>query len=304
VAGDLIPPPSPAGKPPPDPEGEPLGTARLEPATHPAADAAPRASAGRPAPAPFRGRFGFVWGALAGIAVCAAGLLALLVVTGRSQDGPVLAPNWSAWEPDTSQMTEGAEAIASRVGLQYKLEGGEQLVQVRSSALELGGEEIGVAVRPLGGGLELLQGEGLLYILNGLGPNGRVASGAPSKERGRLLLREALELALYSFRYLDDVTMVAVLLPQTADQAAAGAGRQAATQQTRAVFYRPGDLLEQLQVPLDRTLSPRTPTPTTMADAEADRVDDLTLRNLFLASIQPLEADRNYLVLVEPDTVE
>ena len=41
-----------------------------------------------------------------------------------------------------------------------------------------------------------------------------------------------------------------------------------------------------------------------MAPAEAKRVDDLTLRNLFLASVQPLEADQNYLVLVEPDTIE
>ena len=41
-----------------------------------------------------------------------------------------------------------------------------------------------------------------------------------------------------------------------------------------------------------------------MTTAEAKRVDDLTLRNLFLASIQPLEAEENYLVLVEPDTIE
>jgi len=74
--------------------------------------------------------------------------------------------------------------------------------------------------------------------------------------------------------------------------------------QTNAVFYRPGDLLEQLQVPLERTLSPRTPRPSTMTKEEAERVDDLTLRNVFLASIQPLQADRSYLVLVEPDTVE
>jgi hypothetical protein len=80
------------------------------------------------------------------------------------------------------------------------------------------------------------------------------------------------------------------------------AGEQ--TQQTRAVFYRPGDLLEQLQVPLDETLSPKTPTPTSMTTTESKRVDDLTLRNLFLASVQPLEAEENYLVLVEPDTVE
>jgi hypothetical protein len=298
VACDLIPPPSPAGRPPPDPVLEPPAqveaTAGLEP---PPAEAAARGT-----PAPFRSRFGFVWGALAGIAVCAAATFVLLI-TGSGDSGPKLAANWSSWEPETSRMVEGAQEIADHVGLQYKLDGGEQLVSVRSSALELGGEPIGVAVRPSGSEIQFLEGEGLLYILNGLGPSGR-PSGKPTKARARLLMREALELALYSFRYLDDVTMVAVLLPQTAEQAQANASGAAAAPQTNAIFYRPGDLLEQLQVPLDRTLSPKTPQPSTMTRAEAERVDELTLRHLFLASIQPLRSDMNYLVLVEPETVE
>ena len=296
MAGDLIPPPSPARR--TDPEADPKATAELEEAVQLAAEAA--AGPASQGPAPFRSRFGFVFGVLAGLAICAAGALALLI--GNSpESGPALAKNWSPWEPETSRMAEGAQDIAEHVGLQYKLDGGDQLVQISSSPLELQGEEIGVAVRPQGSALELLEGDGLLYILNGLGPNGTVATGKPSKKRGRLLMREALELALYSFRYLDDVTMVAVLLPDTPP--AAG---QATTQesQRRAVFYRPGDLLAELQVPLDQTLSAKTPTPTTMAPAEAERVDSLTLRNLFLASVQPLEADRNYLVLDEPDSIE
>jgi hypothetical protein len=296
VAGDLIPPPSPAGRPPPEPEVEPP----------PQVEAAAQLEAPPPAtraPAPFRSRFGFVWGALAGIAAAAVATFAVLVAA-PGESGPQLAPNWSPWEPETSRMVEGAQDIADHVGLQYKLDGGEQLVSVRSSALELGGEPIGVAVRPSGGEIQFLEGEGLLYILNGLGPNGRLPTGKPSKERGRLLMREALELALYSFRYLEDVTMVAVLLPQTAEQAEANAGGAAAAPQTNAIFYRPGDLIDQLKVPLDRTLSPRTPRPSTMTKAEAARVDSLTLRNLFLASIQPLQSDQNYLVLVEPETVE
>jgi hypothetical protein len=297
VAGDLIPPPSPAGKPPPDPVVEP--SAQVEAAAQ--LDATPAPSPRTPPP--FRGRFGFVWGALAGIAVCAVGTFALLVAA-PNESGPMLAADWSSWEPDSTKMVDGAQEIADHVGVQYKLDGGEQLVSVRSSELELGGEPIGVAVRPAGGEIQFLEGDGLLYILNGLGPSGRMSTGKPTRERGRLLMREALELALYSFRYLDDVTMVAVLMPQTARQAEANAGGAAAAPQTNAIFYRPGDLLEQLRVPLDRTLSPRTPRPGTMTKTEALRVDDLTLRNLFLASVQPLQSDRNYLVLVEPETVE
>lgn len=296
MAGDLIPPPSPARR--TDPEAGP--TPQLEEAVQAAAEAA--AGPASQGPAPFRSRFGFAFGVLAGLAICAAGALALLV--GNSPDsGPALAENWSPWEPETSRMAEGAQDIAEHVGLQYKLEGGEQLVQVSSSPLELQGEAIGVAVRPQGSALELLEGDGLLYILNGLGPNGTVATGEPTKKRGRLLMREALELALYSFRYLDDVTMVAVLLPQTPPESSS-AQSSASASQRRAVFYRPGDLLGELQVPLDQTLSAKTPTPTTMAPAEAKRVDSLTLRNLFLASVQALQADMNYLVLVEPTTIE
>jgi hypothetical protein len=295
VAGDLIPPPSPAGKPPPDAVGVPTVTPQVE-------AAAQLEEPARRGPAPFRSRFGFAWGALVGIAVSAAAALALLVTAPR-ESGPPLAANWSPWQPETARMVEGAQDIADHIGLQYKLDGGEQLVSIRSSSLEIGEQEIGVAVRPSGGDLQFLEGDGLLFFLNGLGPNGRMPTGKPSMKRG-LLMREALELALYSFRYLEDVTMVAVLLPQTADQAEANAGGAAAAPQTNAIFFRPGDLLDQLRVPLEQTLSPRTPSPSTMTKAEAARVDSLTLRNLFLASIQPLESDQSYLVLVEPETVE
>ena len=242
-----------------------------------------------------------VRGALAALALSAAAVLALLIAA-PGESGPRLAANWSQWAPETSQMIEGAQAIADHIGSRYELDSGEQLVSIRTSGLELGGEPIGVAVRPSGGELHFLEGEGLLYSLSGLGPDGRLPD-EPTQERGRLLMRQALELALYSFRYLDDVTMVAVLLPQSAEPAEENPGGAAAAPQTNAIFFRPGDLIEQLEVPLERTLSPRTPRPSTMSDAEARRVDELALRNLFLASVQPLRSDMNYLVLAEPDTV-
>jgi hypothetical protein len=293
VAGDLIPPPSPARR--SDPEADSRATAELEEATQLGAEAADTATLGS---SPFRSRFGFLFGALAGIALSAAGAFALLVAT-QSNDGPKLAENWSAWQPETTRMADGALEIAEHVGAQYKLSGGTQLVQITTTPLELQGQEIGVAVRPKNSGIELLEGEGLLYILDGLGPNGTLATGAPSEKRGRLLRREALELALYSFRYLEDVTMVAVLIPQSAAQSPTEPPKP-----RQAVFYRPGDLLPQLQAPLADTLSPRTPTAATMSKPESARVDSLTFSNLFLASVRPLETDRNYLVLVEPETIE
>jgi hypothetical protein len=298
MAPDLIPPPSPAGKPPPDGDAEDRADAALAEAAHSPRPREPEA-AGPGGRAPFRSRFGFLWGALAGIAVCVAAVTVTLATT-SGDNGPALAKNWSAWKPDTSRMLDGAADIAAHVGREYKLESGDQLVAVRSGGLELSGVPLGVAVRPKGGELQTLEGDGLLYVLSGLGPSGRL-TGKATKERGRLLMREALELSLYSFRYLDDVTMVAVLLPPPA----ADDTKPTSTDpdQLRAIFYRPGDLLAQLQVPLSRTLSPKAPTPKTIAKPEAARIDSLALRNLFLATVQALDNDNSYLVLVEPDTI-
>jgi hypothetical protein len=293
MAKDLIPPPSPAGRPPTDGSADARDDAALESAAPPPPAAAPAG------PAPFRGRFGFLWGALAGIGVCAVAVGALLA-TSTGGDGPKLAEHWSSWKPGTSRMVDGAADIAAHVGREYKLDSGDQLVTVSSGAIQLGGEPLGVAVKPKGQELQLLRGDGLLYVLSGLGPGGAVAGGKATKPRGRLLLREAVELALYSFRYLDDVTMIAIMLPPPAGTKASSSDEN----QTRAIFYRPGDLLDELQVPLSATLAAKAPTPSKITKAEASQIDSLTLGNLFLAKIQPLESNLNYLVLTAPDKIE
>jgi hypothetical protein len=289
VAPDLIPPPSPAGRPDSDPAGEARADAAFERAAPPAEKPPPTG------PSPFRSRFGFVWGALAGIVVVAAATTVLLATTG-GDNGPKLAANWSQWEPGTPRMVDGAADIAAHVQSQYKLDSGDQLVAIRSGRIALGDTDLGVAVRPKGGELQMLEGDGLLYILSGLEPGGTLP-GKATRPRGQVLMREALELALYSFRYLDDVTMVAVMLPPSKQTT----GTEA--QQSRVVFYRPGDLLDALQVPLSATLPAKVPTPKSLSKQEAARIDSLTLRNLFLASIQPLKSDLSYLVLTEPDTI-
>jgi hypothetical protein len=297
MAPDLIPPPSPAGRPPPDSgDAEDRAGAAL-------AQAAPGPRRPEPAtgPSPFRSRFGFLWGALIGVAVCVGAVTVGLAATAGDNSGPALAKHWSTWKPSTSRMIDGAADIAARVGREYKLDSGDQLVAVRSGAIEVSGTPLGVAVRPKGGQLETLEGDGLLYVLSGLGPDGRL-NGKATRERGRLLMREALELSLYSFRYLDDVTMVAVMLPPAGNDGSKPS-TTANSSQARALFYRPGDLLGELQVPLARTLSAKTPTPKTIAKPEAARIDSLALRNLFLATVQQLDSDLSYLVLVEPDTV-
>ena len=295
MAGDLIPPPSPAGRPPPDAMADVRATAQLEQATHLAEEAERPAAA----PAPYRGRFGFVWGALAGIAVCALVLGGVLAAAG-GDSGPPLAKNWSSWKPDTSRMLPGAQDIAAHVGREYKLDSGDQLAAVSSGAIELGGTPLGVAVRPKGGDLQVLKGDGVLYLLNGLGTQAKTAAGKAGRTNERLMMREALELALYSFRYLDDITMVAIMLPPRSGSTDASTDGQ----QSRTLFFRPGDLLDKLEVPLSRTLSPTPPRPKALTRPQALKIDSLTLRNLFLASIQPLDSNLNYLVLAPPEVID
>jgi hypothetical protein len=288
MAGDLIPPPSPAGRPVPDPV----------PSERPRAEEPPPAPVAEPAAAPgespFRARFGFLWGLLSGVAVCAVALTGVLVTTSENDSGPRLAANWSLWQPSTARMFDGAQEIADHVSRQYTLDSGQQLAAIQSGPMQYGIEPVGVAVQPRGGQVEVLEGPGLLYGLNVLDENDKSTD---VRTRDRLLKREALELALYSFRYLDDVSMVAVALPAVEKE-------DGEAKQSRAVFYRPGDLLPQLQVPLAKTLSPTTPRPKTLSKREAGRVDSLVLRNQFDSSIQPLDGRQRYLVLSEPEIVD
>jgi hypothetical protein len=298
VAGDLIPPPSPAGRP---------GRVGQDPAYELRADTAPEPPVSLPdaaapppqprGPAPFRGRFGFVFGALAGVALCAAALAVVLATT-SGDSGIELAENWSEWRPDGDDSLTAARDIAEHVGAGYRRDNGDQLVNVQAGPIAVEGLPAGVAIRPQGGSIELLEGDGLMYVFDGFGEQGALG-GEPTEERGSLLRREALELALYTFRYLDDVTMVAVMLPPAPPKK--GESEQAPR---RAVFYRPGDLLPQLQVPLDHTLTAQAPRPSAMTSEEAAHIDSLTLGNLFLSEWRSASGGVPYLVLREPARVE
>jgi hypothetical protein len=145
-----------------------------------------------------------------------------------------------------------------------------------------------------------INGKAIMYTLAGLGPRGSIDGGTPSKERHRLVRREALELALYTFRYVPDVDMVVALLPPP--KPADGETAQEAAQKNppQAVFYRPGDLKGQLQVPLGNTVPAKAPTPDSIPPKEATTIDALTLSNLFVADFTQTQDLRAHLVLQRP----
>jgi hypothetical protein len=296
MARDLIPPPAPSWRPQPD------GTPRFielppEPPVQTAEEEA-RAPRHLP-PSPFRNRFGFLMGALGGILIAAvAVVVAVIATSGPSDEG--LAKNWSTWKPEETSVTGGAADIATHIGPMYRLDNGQQIASVTGGPLQVQGFKLNVALRPSNGDIKLIGGTAVMYTLNGLGDDGAISSGAASMERHRLLRREALELALYSFRYLPGVKMVVTLLPPKAlsakDKAAIASG---AEQQppVQAVFYRPGDLKPELQVPLVNTVPTHTPRPDTIPNGESQKIDALTLNNLFSAQFTVAQDQQAYLVL-------
>jgi hypothetical protein len=288
MAKDLIPPPSPAGRPEPESSeshervAESLWLGGERAVKPPPADAeAPAAAAAPPGPSPYRSRFGFVVGALIGVAFAVFGLGVLLALEASERAQP---DGWSRWQPSGDDELEVARQIAEHVGVKYRLGDADQLVAVRSSGLELADRPLGIALRTaaVGGDIELIDGNGVMYQLNGLGKDGSIAGGRPSAERLLLLKREALELALYTFRYAEDVDLVVTLLPpdpsRTEEEPSVGQ-----LPPFPAMLFRPGDLRGELGVPLEATLPPRIPRPEQidLEDPESRRIDALTRGNFF-----------------------
>jgi hypothetical protein len=280
MARDLIPPPSPAGRP------QPEGTPRLVelPPDPPAAGPAQAQPTGPLPPTHFRNRFGFLMGALAGVVVASSLVLAVVLSTtgGDPAVDEGLHPNWSKWHPSDTTLEGGAVEIAEKVGAEYRHPDGKQLVDVKGGPLPLD-----VVLRPAAGDIEAIDGNTVIYELDGLGPGGSIKGGQVSEERHKVLQREALELALYTFRYLPDADGVVTVLPPRPPAASATAAQPTPDPSTarKAIFYRPGDLRQQLQVPLGVTVPARAPTPDTLDPTEAKTIDTLTLSNLFDVSI-------------------
>ena len=305
MARDLIPPPSPAGRPSPDPEPPPPPL----PAEAAAADEpAPAAASG---PSPFRGRFGFLMGVLAGCAVGAVALLAVLLAGDDARrSGPVgdegLAANWSPWHPRNTRSISGAQEIAARIARNYKDAKSKRLASIKGGPITLNTLPAAIAIPAAGDRFSIVNGVGIQYTLAGFGKQGRLQGTRPSAARRRLLRREALELSLYSFRYLKEVTMVVTLLPPAprAEQVhPKKAGNKAADDeayQPQALFYRPGDLRKQLEQPLATTMATKAPAIDELDGAEAKRIDKLTLSNLFTHRYIQQQDGSIYLVLDRP----
>jgi hypothetical protein len=189
---------------------------------------------------------------------------------------------WSTWKPEENDAARPKE-IGDYVATRYTHPDGSPLVLVFAGEPSIKTAETDVPIRWVAIRGDEAQGEedevvetsdSVMYVLCGGGDNCAIDKGEPSADRYRLLRREALELALYSFKYTDADSVIALLPPST--------DAESDTTQATTLFFQKRDFSAELSRPLQLTLSrPDTTTPVALDATESLTVDRLTRPHLF-----------------------
>ena len=246
----------------------------------------------------------------------AAAYLALAVVAGASVGATVLLleedpkPDviWSDWRP-TGRESRYSHEIADYVSGRYRLESGNPLVgviagspQVQTQNGSVPLEAVAIQHDPEGKSDDISivpTEQSVMYTLCGLGERCSIKEGEPTFERARLLRREALELALYSFKYVDGLDSVIALLPTNL-----GDKDDPDDDRSTALFFQKGDddVERALDRPLAQTLfSPRAPQATEINALEGLTIDRLTQPRLFFYEFTQTQAGGAVIVLAPVD---
>ncbi len=248
----------------------------------------------------YRGRFGLAYFLLAALLGVGVGLFVLL-----EGGGPGGSSAWSLWRPSASGR-DALRQIADFVSRRYRLPSGTQLTGVIIRRPPTVTTTTGTARAPQDIPIEAIAvktgssgdvakdysifttDQSLEYILCGFGDRCSIAEGKPSLERARLLRREALELALYTFKYVSGVDSVVTFIPPRPDPAA----------KTFALYFQKDGLREQLERPLRETLRRRDLLrPGNLRPAESAKIDALTMSRLYSFNYQPAPDGSAILVL-------
>lgn len=243
----------------------------------------------------YRFRFGLVYVLLAVVVGAAVGAAAVLA----TRPGPPEAAAWSAWRPEGSN-DRMALQIADHVSKGYRLPSGKQLAialvgppevqEVPVRAIAVNPDTTAGQAEP--GDIEVVDAaRTVMYILCGLGETCSIAEGEASEARHQLLRREALELSLYAFKYIDEVESVLTFLPP-APKADAATGT--------TVFLQRSDVADELRRPLNQTLLRAQPPALGEIDAvEQSTIDRLTRPRVFAYEFQQAQ-DGSAIVVLTP----
>lgn len=251
-----------------------------------------------------RHRFGIAYLILAAVVGAAVGLAVVLGTRDDSHKKAGGGVAWSAWRP-VSTGTLGVREIARYIAPKYRLSSGAQLVGVVAGPMVVPTEQglLPVSAILIKSGKAGVAGEridvdfpqaGVFYQMLGTGDQGAIP-GTATAQRGQLVRREALELALYTFRYLPEADNVLVFLPPP----------QGVAQQDpnfhRLVFLPRPALSSELSLPLKASLPPGTTTmtPERLSAGQARIVDDVTAPRTFHYEFQQA-ADQSVFVVLSP----
>lgn len=247
----------------------------------------------------YRFRFGMLYVLLA--AVVGAGIGSAIILALRP--APPEAAAWSSWEPQGSKLAR-VRQIADHIPRAYKQPNGQQMTVTEANQLSVPTESgfmpvSSIFVRPdtsrgLAEDSDITRYEGattVSYGLCGLGSGSQCAitTGAPSSDRFTLLRRQALELSLYTFKYVDGVDSVIVFMPPTPKGESNG-----------TVFLRKDDVRDELRRPIAELLPSVAPRVGELSEIELGNILRLTQTRTYAFQFQAAPDGRPVLVLSPP----
>lgn len=190
-------------------------------------------------------------------------------------EGPPAA--WNGFRPQGFEADQ-VHQIATYIASTYHLPGRHELVAVKASippsyqnALVITDYAVSISSGGQSSYDVIPAANSVSYELCGLGKQCAIASGKPSVARSRLLRREALELALYTFHFEPSIqTVVTYMPPAPGDKA------------SFVLLFLRSQLAGALARPISATLpETKPPLPDAMSATEATTVDGLTAPDLY-----------------------
>jgi hypothetical protein len=211
-------------------------------------------------------RFWLAYLALAGLFGAAVGTFIVL----EQRPAPIPPPPWSVWKPTAGNPGAAQRQIAEHVGARYRLPSGKKLVDVLAGQPGPASDPIRTVTvaRTLDPKTKsdlrarVDSRQTAMYILCG---DSKTCAIESTPARAAALRREALELALYTFRYIDEAGSVATFIGLS-----------------RVLFVTKPEFTRQLQAPLRTTLPhANAPAPGKVSPTESKNTDALIATRLF-----------------------
>jgi hypothetical protein len=227
--------------------------------------------------------------------VCVAAIASFGVLLAKSPHKST--SQWSAWEPTAASSTQMADQIAQHVAHKYRMSaGGAQLVAIVPSKPTVTSGTTNIAIKAIAirkapntnTGIEVLPSTKTeMFNFCGLGDRCSISGGKATSTRGRLVRREALEVALYTFKFVPGIDSIIAFMPPPPGQSSSS-----------VLFLRKQNYKDALDRPLAETLKLAAPPLPTEVDAtEGTTIDELTLPSLFSYELTALQTGGAALVL-------